>query len=66
MNPRIVVAAVGLWLASTCAASGQFSFDVEAGVVFPGYNDVRIPGKGGTSFSLTNELKTEGSIFVRR
>jgi hypothetical protein len=44
---------------------GQFSFDVETGGVFPGYNDVRIPGKGGTLFSLTNELKTESSIFVR-
>ena len=66
MNTRIVVMVVGLWLASTSVTLGQFSFDVETGVVFPGYNDVRIPGKGGTSFSLTNELKTEGSIFVRR
>ena len=65
MNTRIVVTVVGLWLASTSVTLGQFSFDVETGVVFPGYNDVRIPGKGGTLFSLTNELKTEGSIFVR-
>jgi hypothetical protein len=65
MNTRIAVTVVGLWLASTSATLGQFSFDVETGGVFPGYNDVRIPGKGGTLFSLTNELKTESSIFIR-
>jgi len=65
MSTRIVVTAVGLWLVSTSATFGQFAFDVETGGVFPGYNDVRIPGKGGTLFSLTNDLKTESSIFVR-
>jgi hypothetical protein len=65
MNTRIVFTVVGVCLASTSAAFGQFGFDVETGGVFPGYNDVRIPGKGGTLFSLTNELKTESSIFVR-
>jgi hypothetical protein len=65
MNTRIVVSVVSLWLASTSATFGQFAFDVETGGVFPGYNDVRIPGKGGTSFSLTSELKTESSMFVR-
>jgi hypothetical protein len=65
MNTRILVTIVGVWLASTSAAFAQFGFDVETGGVFPGYNDVRIPGKGGTLFSLSNELKTESSIFVR-
>lgn len=65
MNTRIVLTVVGLWLASSSATLGQFSFDVETGGVFPGYNDVRITGKDGTLFSLTNELKTESSIFVR-
>ncbi len=65
MNARVVCTVVGGWLALTSGAFGQLSFDVEAGGVFPGYNDVRIPGKGGTSLSLTNELKTESGIFVR-
>jgi hypothetical protein len=65
MNTQIVITVVGLWLASTFAAFGQFAIDVETGGVFPGYNDVRIPGKGGTLFSLANDLKTESSIFVR-
>ncbi len=65
MNIRILVLAVGIWLAATSAAVAQLGLDVETGVVFPGYNDVRIPGTGGTLFSLTNELKTDGSVFVR-
>lgn len=65
MNTRILATIIGVWLASTSAAFAQFGFDVETGIVFPGYNDVRIPGKGGTVFSLTDELKTESSMFVR-
>jgi hypothetical protein len=65
MNTTVFVTAVALWWASTSVASGQFAFDLETGGVFPGYNDVRIPGKGGTSLSLTNELKTANGIFVR-
>jgi hypothetical protein len=65
MNAAVFVAAVALWWASTSVASGQFGFDVETGGVFPGYNDVQIPGKGGTPFSLSRDLKTENSIFVR-
>jgi hypothetical protein len=65
MKTHILVTVVAVWLASTSAAFAQFGFDVETGGVFPGYNDVRIPGSGGTVFSLTNDLKTEGSIFFR-
>jgi len=43
----------------------QVEFDVETGVVFSGYNDVRIPGNGGTLFSLSEELEADPGIFYR-
>jgi hypothetical protein len=43
----------------------QFQFDLETGGVFSGYNDVRIPGDGGTLFSLSEELETDPSAFYR-
>jgi hypothetical protein len=39
--------------------------DFEAGPAFPGYNDVRIPGDGGTSFSLTQQLKAPVVPYFR-
>ncbi len=43
----------------------QISIDLESGQVHSGYNDVRIPGDSGTLFSLSEELKTDPSIFFR-
>lgn len=43
----------------------QIQVDVESGGVFSGYNDVRIPGKGGTLFSLSEELSIDPSVFFR-
>jgi len=43
----------------------QMILDIESGAVFNGYNDVRIPGDLGTSFSLTDDLKSEPAIFLR-
>lgn len=45
--------------------NGQAIIDVETGVVFSGYNDVRIPGDQGTLFSLSKELKTSPKVFYR-
>lgn len=39
--------------------------DFEAGPAFPGYNNVRIPGDGGTTFSLTQELKAPAVPYFR-
>jgi len=39
--------------------------DLESGGVFPGYCDVRIPGDTGTLFSLTDDLSTDSSLFIR-
>jgi hypothetical protein len=43
----------------------QITLDVETGPVFSGYNDVRIPGKGGTLFSLSEQLQAENEFFYR-
>jgi hypothetical protein len=49
-----------LILAGVSAAAGApQSFDIEGGWVFPGYNDVRIPGDSGTKLSLTEDLSAD-------
>ncbi len=45
-----------LVLALVAPAVARWSVDIEAGPVFSGYNDVRIPGDTGTDFSLTHDL----------
>ena len=46
-------------------AKSQVFLDVESGVTFSGYNDVRIPGDQGTLFSLSEELDASPKIFLR-
>jgi hypothetical protein len=43
----------------------RWSLDFETGLVVPGYCDVRIPGDGGTFFSLTSDLETGSAAFLR-
>ena len=43
----------------------QVDLDIETGAVFSGYNDVRIPGDGGTLFSLSEELEADPGVFYR-
>ena len=43
----------------------QWQLDVESGLVFTGYNDVRIPGDTGTLISLSDELKIDPTSFFR-
>jgi hypothetical protein len=43
----------------------QAVIDVESGVVFSGYNDVRIPGTGGTLFSMSEELEASPVVYLR-
>ncbi len=43
----------------------QWHIDLESGYVFSGYNDVRIPGDTGTQISLSEELDTDPTFFVR-
>ena len=46
-------------------SSPRWFVDFESGGVFPGYNDVRIPGNSGTLFSLTDDLASRASLFLR-
>jgi hypothetical protein len=46
-------------------AKAQVLVDLESGVVFSGYNDVRIPGDEGTLFSLSQELEAAPKVFFR-
>ncbi len=43
----------------------QLQVDFESGVVFSGYNDVRVPGDQGTFISLTDDLETLPRVFYR-
>ncbi len=43
----------------------QALIDLETGLIFTGYNDVRIPGDNGTFFSLKDDLKPETEPFYR-
>jgi hypothetical protein len=56
-----------LLLASGAHATGsaRFAFDLETGRVSTGYNNLRIPGKGGTKLSLVDDLRSEPGAFLR-
>jgi len=47
-------------------ASAQWSFDLESGLAFQSYNDVRIPNETGTTFSFTGDFRQEGTLVPLR
>jgi len=51
--------------ASRALAQERVTFDIENGAAVTGYNDVRIPGNTGTSFSLANDLKSSAAYYWR-
>jgi hypothetical protein len=56
---------VVLTLALSIPVHSQVEVDLETGAVFSGYNDVRIPGKGGILFSLSEELTADPAFYYR-
>jgi hypothetical protein len=46
-------------------SNAQALVDVETGLVFTGYNNVRIPGNQGTLFSLKDDLIPKANLFYR-
>jgi len=54
-----------LILSGLTEVRSQAFLDIESGVVFSGYNDVRIPGDQGTLFSLSKELDASPRVFYR-
>ena len=67
MKTVITICIIALGIAASLApqARAQVDLDIETGAIFPGYNDVRIPGQGGTLFSLTEELEADPGVFYR-
>lgn len=58
--------AILLLAAAPVAAAAVEPFaDVETGVAWAGMNDVRIPGDGGTDFSLTDDLQASATPYYR-
>ncbi len=54
-----------LALSLNLSVKAQAVIDLESGLVFTGYNDVRIPGDQGTFFSLNEDLEAKTKIFYR-
>jgi hypothetical protein len=61
---KVLSAVLAVLLLPACVGA-QFSVDYERGVVWSGYNDVRIPGDGGTEFSLVDDLDAESDGYFR-
>jgi hypothetical protein len=53
------------FLSVTSIVNAQAFIDAESGAVFTGYNNVRIPGDGGTLFSLKTDLESKTNTFIR-
>jgi len=62
--PVLIVLIVAVFV-SPSVADSRWSFDLESGVAFNGYNDARIPGDLGTKISLSEELQADPAPFVR-
>ncbi|MBU1077802.1 MAG: hypothetical protein KKH98_10955 [Spirochaetes bacterium] len=65
MKNMIILIAVFFFLFPFQILRGAFLIDVESGYVLSGYNDAQVPQPEGDRFSLTDDLKTDGSIFGR-
>ena len=62
---RLFVLLLIIIAASSPDSLCQVDLDVETGIAFSGYNDVRIPGDEGTLFSLSEELNADPGVFFR-
>jgi hypothetical protein len=65
MKKLTIAFLVILFIGSTGEVYSSWSFELESGLVFGGYNNVRIPRESGTKISLTDDLRFETSPFVR-
>lgn len=65
MQTRQLTAMISLSLLATFVDAGSWSIDGETGAVDASRADVRIPSEGGTKFSLTDDLDSEASPYLR-
>ena len=61
----LTAAAVLVALASAAQAQDRWRVDFENGAAISGYNNLRIPGDTGTTFSLTRDLASDTAYFWR-
>ena len=61
----MIILLVLFMITSPARSQAQLELDVETGLVFSGYNDVRIPGDTGTEISLSEELQIDPTSFFR-
>jgi len=54
-----------LILCISSGLSGEWELEFESGLVFPGYNDVRIPNNTGTPFSLASDFELKSEPYFR-
>jgi hypothetical protein len=59
------IALLFLTFSYSTSLKAQAKIDLETGVVFTGYNDVRIPGDEGTLFSFKDDLSSNAAYFSR-
>jgi hypothetical protein len=66
MKKIIISTLIAFVLLSWASSSrAQALLDLESGLVFTGYNNVRIPGDEGTFFSLKDDLNPKAEFFYR-
>lgn len=65
MNSLKVLLPLLILLRGLTSLNAQLFVDAESGAAYTGYNNVRIPGDGGTTFSLSDDLKADPKIFYR-
>ena len=63
MKKSILLFALAITFSVTHA---QWRLDLESGIPFPGYNDVRIPNGPGTKFSFTDDFELQGPVIPFR
>ncbi|MFO7923798.1 MAG: hypothetical protein R6U58_08925 [Bacteroidales bacterium] len=51
---------------SFSGAYAQLKLDVETGIPFQGYNEVRIPNETGTTFDFNNDFELQGPVIPLR
>jgi hypothetical protein len=61
----LLLALIMMLAPATAGAQDRWRFDVENGAAISGYNDVRIPGNSGTTFSMTDDLTSSTEYFWR-
>lgn len=66
MYKQILTPLVPFLLFIAIPLKAQITIDAETGLVFPGYNDVRIPNNSGTLFSFQDDFEAEGPVIPFR